>query len=72
MNKNTDEKINGSKEWSAEIPTHQLPVFIKASAIIPMQSLVQSAKDKSSDTLFVQVYNGKEKNSFMYYEDAGE
>ena len=67
----TDEKLGGEKEWSAEIPIYQLPIFIKASAIIPMQSLVQSTKDKPSDTLDIHIYYGKEKNSFVYYEDDG-
>ena len=67
----TDEKLGGEKEWSAKIPIYQLPIFIKASAIIPMQSLVQSTKDKPSDTLDINIYYGKEKNSFVYYEDDG-
>lgn len=36
-----------------------------------MQSLVQSTKDKPSDTLDIHIYYGKEKNSFVYYEDDG-
>jgi alpha-glucosidase len=36
-----------------------------------MQSLVQSTKEKPSDTLFLQVYNGNAKNTFIYYEDDG-
>ena len=67
----TDEKMEGEKEWAEEIPVYQLPVFIKASAIIPMQSTVQSTKQKPSDTLYLHVYNGKEKNRFVYYEDNG-
>lgn len=67
----TDEKLGGEKVWSAEIPIYQLPIFIKASAIIPMQSLVQSTKDKPSDTLDIHIYYGKEKNSFVYYENDG-
>ncbi len=68
----TDEKLSGEKEMTEVVPAHKIPIYIKASAIIPMQSLVQSAKEKSSDTLMVHVYNGKEKNSFVYYEDAGD
>jgi alpha-glucosidase len=68
----TDEKIAGEKEWSAEVPTHQLPVYIKASAIIPMQALVQSTKEKATDTLSIHIYKGVDKNNFVYYEDAGD
>jgi alpha-glucosidase len=67
----TDEKINGPKEFTQDVPNYQLPVFIKASAIIPTQSLVQSTKEKPSDTLYLHIYKGTEKNSFTYYEDAG-
>jgi alpha-glucosidase len=68
----TDELIAGDKEWLQEVPVYQIPVYVKASSIIPLQSLVQSTKDKPSDTLFVHIFNGKEKNSWVYYEDAGE
>jgi alpha-glucosidase len=68
----SDEKIAGEKAWAEDVPAWQIPVFIKASSIIPMQSIVQSAKEKPSDTLWLHVYNGKEKNSFVYYEDSGD
>jgi alpha-glucosidase len=68
----TDEKINGAKEWKEEVPAYQIPIFIKASAIIPIQSIVQSTKEKASDTLWLHVYNGKDKNSFTCYEDKGD
>lgn len=68
----TDEKIAGAKEIVQETNAWQIPLFVKAAAVIPMQSLVQSAKQQPSDTLFVHVYNGNEKNSFLFYEDAGD
>ncbi|MDB5275264.1 MAG: glycoside hydrolase family 31 [Ferruginibacter sp.] len=68
----SDEKITGEKSWTQDVPAYQIPVFIKASSVIPMQSVVQSAKEKPSDTLWLHVYNGKEKNSFVYYEDKGD
>jgi alpha-glucosidase len=66
-----DEMISGAKEFITEVPTFELPIYIKASAIIPMQCLVQSTKEKPSDTLFIHVYNGDKKNVFTYYEDDG-
>lgn len=65
----TDKKRNGAKEILEDCPSYKLPIFIKASAIIPMQSLVQSTKEKPSDTLFLHIYNGADKNLFTYYED---
>lgn len=68
----SEEKISGEKEIFETVPSYQIPLFVKASSIIPIQSLVQSTKEKSSDTLFIHVYNGKEKNEFVYYEDSGD
>jgi len=67
----SDEKINGAKDITDDFPSYKLPIYIKASAIIPTQSLIQSTKEKPSDTLFLHIYNGTEKNVFTYYEDAG-
>ncbi|MBI1781081.1 MAG: DUF4968 domain-containing protein [Sphingobacteriales bacterium] len=52
----TDELIQGEKEIQKETPIYQIPVFAKASSIIPMQSLIQSTKEKPSDTLFIHIY----------------
>src|SRR6476469_2955642 len=68
----TEERHTGAKEFQKAMPIYQIPVYVKTSAIIPVQTAVQSTKDKASDTLFVHVYNGTDKNSFVYYEDAGD
>lgn len=68
----SDEKLSGKKELLEEVPAYQLPIYVKASAIIPMQSVVQSSKELPTDTLYLHVYNGKEKSTFVYYEDEGD
>ncbi|NVO19412.1 MAG: glycoside hydrolase family 31 protein [Bacteroidetes bacterium] len=68
----TEEKLNGCQTISSPCPIYQIPVFVRASSIIPMQSLVQSTKEKPSDTLIVHIYFGNEKSTFIYYEDDGE
>lgn len=68
----TDEMTEGEKEIIKEAPIYQIPIYVKASSIIPMQSQVQSTKEKPSDTLYIHLYNGKERNEFVYYEDAGD
>lgn len=50
----------------------RLPVFIKGSSIIPMRSLVQSAKEKPNDVLDLHIYKGDTDNSFELYEDDGQ
>lgn len=67
----SDELVNGDQELTAECPVYTIPLYVKASSVIPMQSLVQSTKQKPSDTLFIHIYYGNEVNTFVYYEDDG-
>lgn len=68
----TEEQYEGNKEVIVEAPMDRLPVFAKGGAIIPMQSVVQSAMEKPTDTLTIHVYYGKSPSSYLYYEDDGE
>jgi len=67
----TDELLHGEQELMETVPAYQIPLYVKASGIIPMESLRQSTKDKPSDTLSIHIYNGSEQNTFTYYEDDG-
>lgn len=68
----TDKQLSGAQITRQEYPAFRFPLFVKASAIIPMQQLVQSTKDDPGDTLYLHVYTGKEKNTYTYYEDKGD
>lgn len=68
----TDEKIEGNQEKLMELDPYHLPIFAKASSIIPLQNVTQSTKEKPDDTLQLHIYNGDKVNSFSYYEDDGE
>jgi len=67
----TDKKEAGASEKMIELKLQCLPVYVRESAIIPMQSLVQTTADAPTDTLRVHIYNGSISNSFVYYEDDG-
>jgi alpha-glucosidase len=67
----TDELFSGNKELRRECLMSEIPLYVKSSSIIPMQSLIQSTKQKPCDTLFLHVYNGDLPNQFEYYEDDG-
>ncbi|HOW30440.1 MAG TPA: glycoside hydrolase family 31 protein [Bacteroidales bacterium] len=67
----TDETFPGNQELTVDCPIYKIPLFVKESSVIVMQSLVQSAKQKPGDTLFVHVYKGSQPNVFEYYEDDG-
>jgi len=68
----TGEVQNGNQQIIADINMHKLPVYVKESSIIPMQSLVQTTAEKPTDTLTIHVYKGDINNQFVYYEDDGE
>jgi alpha-glucosidase len=67
----TDEKLKGGKIATVASPLTDLPVFVKAGSVIPMQSITQSTTAKADGTLQLHVWNGKEANEFVYYEDDG-
>ena len=68
----TDERLEGGRAISAEYAGHRIPIFAKASAIIPMQGKVQSTRDDPGPVLYVHVFNGAERSEFVYYDDDGE
>ncbi len=68
----TGEAQNGGEQKIIQLSMNKLPVYVKQSSIIPMQSLVQSTAIKPTDTLVVHVYQGDITNKFVYYEDDGE
>jgi alpha-glucosidase len=67
----TDEKFEGNKIILVESGLDNLPVFIKAGAIIPMQNVIQSTADKGDGVLCLNIWYGDKPESFTYYEDDG-
>ncbi|MFZ4521497.1 MAG: TIM-barrel domain-containing protein [Bacteroidales bacterium] len=61
----------GNAEVTVDAPLHDLPVFVKASGIIPMQSDIQHTDQKPAPTLDLHIYNGESPNTYSYYEDDG-
>jgi alpha-glucosidase len=66
-----DEFFTGKKSCLVESPISELPVFVKAGAIVPMQSVAQFTAQKTDETLIVHIYNGNEQSKYSYYEDDG-
>lgn len=67
----TEEAMEGGKEINVAAPMNDLPVFIKAGAIIPMQTPVEYTSQKGDGILELNIWFGKNKNNFTYYEDDG-
>lgn len=68
----TGEVKQGNREEMIGVQYSKLPIYVKESSIIPMQSLVQHTGEMPTDTLILHVYRGDVPNNFVYYEDDGE
>ena len=68
----TGEPFSGPAEITVSAPVYELPLFVKASSVIPQQSLVQSTAEKPSDTLVLHLFAGKNDHQFVYSEDDGD
>jgi alpha-glucosidase len=68
----TDDEFEGGKEVYADCPIGQLPVYVKASSIIPMQGDETNLQKREGQTLFLHVYTGDENTNYHYFEDDGE
>jgi alpha-glucosidase len=67
----TGKKFAGNSEVIVESPLDDLPVFVKASGFIPLQSVIVNTAEKPSPTLELNLYNGSGSSAFTYYEDDG-
>ncbi|MDB5192784.1 MAG: alpha-glucosidase [Segetibacter sp.] len=67
-----DKMYTGSTSEYIEAPLTDVPVFVKAGSIVPMQNVVQNTKEKGDGNLFLHVYKGHLSSSYTYYEDDGE
>ncbi|MCR9153327.1 MAG: TIM-barrel domain-containing protein [Croceimicrobium sp.] len=67
----TNEMIEGGKEVFLETPMNQIPVLVKAGAIIPMGPVSQYVESESHDQE-LHVYQGFESVDSMLYDDPGD
>jgi alpha-glucosidase len=69
--KGTDSLYTGGKSYQVAAPLNNLPVFVKAGAIVPKQHVVESTADKGDGILELHIWNGPA-STFVYYEDDGQ
>ncbi|GAA4095876.1 glycoside hydrolase family 31 protein [Mucilaginibacter panaciglaebae] len=67
----SDEKFVGNQTIDVPSPLTELPVFVKAGGIVPMQNIIQSTNEPGDGILQIHIWNGDQANSFIYYEDDG-
>ena len=66
----TGEQINGNDTKTVNSPIDNMPIYVKAGAIIPMGPEIQHA-NQLSDPIEIRVYKGAD-GQFNLYEDAGD
>lgn len=69
---NSNEVYEGGNAYTVKSPINNLPVFVQAGAIIPMQHTIQHTKEKGDGILLLHIYKGNEPTTYTYYEDDGE
>ncbi len=68
----TEELYTGQKNYTVKAPLTDLPVFIKAGAIIPKQHVIQSTNEPGDGVLELHIWNGNQGSIYTYYEDDGQ
>lgn len=67
----TDEELTGGKEMIREYALEHLPLFIKASSIIPVYSDASKNSKDVGENLELHIYKGQDNSEIEYYEDDG-
>ncbi|WP_296619037.1 TIM-barrel domain-containing protein [Marivirga sp.] len=67
----TDELISGKKEIIVETPLEQIPMFVKAGTILPMQDKMQYVNEFVPENIKLHVYRALNETGSELYEDDG-
>lgn len=64
-------RYQGGRDITVDAPLNQIPVFVKAGAIIPSQQVVQYTGQAPIDPITFTVYPTELQSTRTYYEDDG-
>ena len=67
----TGERVAGSRHLNVEAPLEQIPLFVRAGAILPLGPTMEYATQKPEDPIELRVYTGAN-GSFVLYEDEND
>ena len=67
----SDELISGKKEVIVPTPLEQLPLFVKAGTVLPMQDKMQYVDEFTPENIKLHVYKAVEETKSELYEDDG-
>jgi alpha-glucosidase len=65
----TREEFTGGKWLDAKAPIDQLPLFIRAGAVIPMQQIVQFTDQEPVDPITFEIFPSTEAKGICYEDD---
>ena len=66
----TGERIEGGRRLVVDAPYEQIPVFVRAGAIIPFGPEMEWSDEKPAELIHLYVYAGQD-GTFQLYEDEG-
>ncbi len=66
----TRSKVTGGKWMEAKAPVDQIPLFIRAGAVIPMQQSVQYTDEAPVDPLTFEIFPSTEAKGICYEDDG--
>lgn len=67
-----DEQIEGDKIHIAQLSIETLPLYVRESAVIPMQKSVQHVHAQHDGILEIHIYAGNQSYETTFYEDDGK
>ena len=67
-----DERLEGGREISREVPLESMPLFVKAGAVLPHYPVMQYVGEKRIEALCLHVYYAEGKVRSQLYEDSGD
>jgi alpha-glucosidase len=64
--------LQGQKKHRIKTPLHQIPMFVRAGAVIPHYPIMQSTQERPVDELMLHVFYGTGETNSQLYEDQGD
>lgn len=68
----SDASVKGGREIAVDTPLDEMPVFVKAGAVLPEYPVMQYVDEKRIESLKLIVYYGIEEANTYLYEDHGD
>lgn len=67
----TGKAYTGGKEVTVDSPFDEIPLFVKAGAIVPLGREVQNSAEAPRDSFEIRIYGGAD-GTFTLYDDEGD